>query len=114
MERYVSRLGISAAKRVLLGCETLDAQGMLDCGFLDQLLPDAPSLAAACDGLCHRLTGLAPLALLPMKKHLNAIAEGRLESIALQQDIDRANTSADLAEGLRAWEEKRLPRFVGR
>lgn len=114
MERYVSRLGISAAKRVLLGCETLDAQGMLACGFLDQLLPDAQTLATASEALCHRLAGLAPLALLPMKKHLNAIAEGRLDTGALQLDIDHANASADLAEGLRAWEEKRLPRFVGR
>lgn len=114
IERYVSRLGISAAKRVLLGCETLDAQDMLACGFLDRLLPDTQALTAACDELCQRLAGLAPLALLPMKQHLNAIAEGRIDASALQRDIDKANASADLAEGLRAWEEKRLPHFVGR
>ena len=114
MERYVSRLGVSAAKRVLLGCETLDAQAMLGCGFLDRLLPDAEALHQECQALCSRLGSLAPLALLPMKKHLNAMAEGRLAVDALQADIARANASADLAEGLRAWEEKRLPRFVGR
>jgi enoyl-CoA hydratase/carnithine racemase len=113
MERYVSRLGVSAAKRVLLGCETLDAQSMLDCGFLDRLLPDATALAKECLELCQRLSGLAPLALLPMKKHLNAMAEGRLDAASLQADIDRATASADLAEGLRAWEEKRPPRFIG-
>jgi hypothetical protein len=49
-----------------------------------------------------------------MKKHLNAIAEGKLDAEALRADIVRANASDDLAEGVRAWEERRPPRFVGR
>lgn len=114
MERYVSRLGLSAAKRVLLACETLPAQAMLDCGFLDQLLPDALALQAAAEALCERLAGLAPQALLAMKQHLNAMAEGRLDVPALQADISQCNASEDLAEGVRAWEEKRAPRFTGR
>lgn len=114
MERYVSRLGLSAAKRVLLGCETLDAQAMLACGFLDRLLPDNAALAAECTALCERLSSFAPLALLGMKKHLNAMAEGRLDAEALRSDIARANASADLAEGVRAWDERRQPCFVGR
>lgn len=113
LERYVSRLGLSAAKRVLLGCETLDAQAMKDCGFLDRLLPDNEALEQACEALCERLAGLAPLALLAMKQHLNEIAEGRLDVAALQADIARSNASADLAEGVRAWDEKRTPRFTG-
>ncbi|WP_397534366.1 enoyl-CoA hydratase/isomerase family protein [Roseateles sp.] len=114
LERYVSRLGLSAAKRVLLGCETLDAQAMLACGFLDRLLPDAQTLAQESQSLCEQLSLLAPLALLGMKKHLNAIAEGKLDAEALRADIVRANASDDLAEGVRAWEERRPPRFVGR
>lgn len=114
MERYVSRLGLSAAKRVLLGCETLDAQAMLDCGFLDRLLADNQALDGHSQALCEHLSGLAPLALLGMKRHLNAMAEGRLDVEALRSDISRANASEDLAEGVRAWEERRPPRFVGR
>lgn len=114
MERYVSRLGLSAAKRVLLGCETLDAQAMLDCGFLDRLLADTQALEEHSQALCEHLSGLAPLALLGMKRHLNAMAEGRLDVEALRRDISRANASEDLAEGVRAWEERRPPRFVGR
>lgn len=114
LERYVSRLGLSAAKRVLLGCETLDAQAMLSCGFLDRLLPDAQTLEQESQSLCEQLSLLAPLALLGMKKHLNAIAEGKLDAEALRADIARANASDDLSEGVRAWEERRPPRFVGR
>lgn len=114
MERYVNRLGLSMAKRVLLACETLDAQTMRDSGFLDQLLDDEDGLEAAVQALCERLCGHAPLALSGMKKHLNAIANGRLDLQALRADLETSNASEDLAEGVRAWQEKRTPRFHGR
>ena len=113
LQRYVSRLGLQVAKRVLLAGQTLDAQAMHDCGFLDELLDDGAALSAASTALCERLLGMAPLALLGMKQHLNAIAEGRLDANALRADIERANASADLAEGVAAWQAKRAPRFSG-
>jgi enoyl-CoA hydratase len=113
MERYVTRLGLGWAKRVLLAGETLDAQTMRDCGFLDHLLPDPAALDAAVEALLTQLQSLAPLALLGMKKHLNAIARGSLDVAALQADLARANASQDLAEGVAAWGEKRPPRFQG-
>lgn len=114
LQRYVNRLGLSMAKRILLAGETLDAHAMLACGFLDKMLPDAPALQAEALALCQRLGGYAPLALEGMKRHLNAIARGDVDEAALRADIARANASADLAEGVRAWQEKRTPRFQGR
>lgn len=114
LERYVTRLGLSAAKRVLLAGETLDGAAMLGCGFLDRMLPDAAALAAATEALAAELLAMAPLALLGMKKHLNAVAHGRLDHAELRADIARANASADFAEGVAAWQAKRTPQFEGR
>jgi len=114
MQRYVTRLGLAWAKRVLLAGETLDAQTMLSSGFLDRLLADATALEDATQTLIEQLLAMAPLALLGMKKHLNAIARNSLEESALRTDLDRCNGSADLAEGLSAWAAKRSPKFQGR
>ena len=113
MQRYVTRLGLSWAKRVLLAGETLDAQTMHDSGFLDHLLPDSAALDGAVEALLQQLLGMAPQALLGMKKHLNAIARFELDEAALKADLARANASSDLAEGLAAWQAKRAPKFTG-
>jgi enoyl-CoA hydratase len=48
-----------------------------------------------------------------MKRHLNDIARGELDTVALQGDIVRTLRSDDLREGQAAWAEKREPRFKG-
>lgn len=113
LQRFVDRLGLATAKQVLLAGRTLDAAALLGCGYLDQLLPDIETLDAALQALTRELLGMAPLALLPMKQHLNAIAAGRLDAAQLAQDVLRARDSADLAEGQAAWAGKRPAQFKG-
>lgn len=114
LERFVDRLGLAAAKRVMLAAESFDAQGMREIGMLDRIVDPAEGLMAEVDALSAELAGMAPLALLPMKKHLNRIAHGRLDAEAIERDIAVAETSEDLREGQLAWREKRRPRFTGR
>lgn len=113
LKRFVSRLGLATAKQVLLAGRTLDAPALLACGYLDQLLPDVDTLDAALAALTAELLAMAPLALLPMKQHLNAIAAGRLDEQRLAADIGAARDSRDLAEGQAAWAEKRTAKFKG-
>lgn len=113
LQRYVSRLGVNAAKRLFLTAERIGAEEMRAIGFLthlvapEELMPTADRLAAV-------LAGMAPIALLGMKKHLTRIARGALDLPDLMRDIERAVGSADIQEGKLAWREKRTPRFTGR
>lgn len=113
LERYVSRLGVNTAKKLFLTCDKMGADEMLSCGFLTHLVA-AEALSATAEQLTQTLAGMAPLALLGMKKHLTRIARGALDTADLQRDIAQAAQSDDLKEGAIAWAEKRSPRFTGR
>jgi enoyl-CoA hydratase/carnithine racemase len=113
LERMVARLGLVAAKRVLVAAERLDTAALHRLGIVDRVsAPDA--FAAEVGAFVQQLAALAPLAALPMKQHLNAIARGALDAQAVATDIARALASDDLREGGLAWAEKRAPRFTGR
>jgi len=114
LERYVSRLGLRVARRLLLQADTFSAQEMLDCGFLDRLVMSDDALKAQVDEWTATLAGMAPLALLGMKKHLNRIARGTLDAAEFARDVAQADASDDLREGQLAWQQKRTPRFRGR
>ncbi|GLR66976.1 3-hydroxybutyryl-CoA dehydratase [Acidocella aquatica] len=113
MARYVTRLGLGNAKRILLTGAKLDSNEMLRVGFLDQIV-EMEKLAVETDALSYRLAGMAPLALLGMKKYLNQIADGALDIASCEADIAAADVSEDLDEGTRAWSMKRKPDFKGR
>ncbi|MEM5329361.1 enoyl-CoA hydratase/isomerase family protein [Paraburkholderia sp. JHI2823] len=112
LQRYVSRLGLNVAKQLLLCAATLDAAQMLACGFLDRVVAHA-TLSDEVERLSGELAGMAPLALLGMKKYLNRIANGTLDAAEFQRDVARADASHDLREGSLAWKEKRRPVFRG-
>lgn len=113
LERYVTRLGVDTAKRLFLMAEKLNAQAMKDCGFLTDLA-DGPDISARMAQLQITLAGMAPLALLGMKKHLNAIARGVHDKAGIDAAVQATIESADLQEGGAAWREKRQPQFTGR
>ncbi|MCD0503195.1 enoyl-CoA hydratase/isomerase family protein [Bordetella petrii] len=113
MSRYVTRLGLNQAKRLFLTAEKIHADEMLRIGMLTELVP-AGQLQVRLDTLTSQLAGMAPLALLGVKKHLNLIARGQVDVHEIDQAVLRSERSQDIAEGALAWKEKRQPRFTGR
>jgi enoyl-CoA hydratase len=110
LRRYVTRLGLGAAKRLFLAAEKIDAEELLRIGFLDALVP-AGELAARVDALAERLAAHAPAAVQGMKRALNAIAAGTADEAEITRAWRASMRSADVAEGLAAHAEKRKPRF---
>ena len=111
--RYVSRLGVDTAKRLLLTAEKIESAEMKEIGFLTELVSHE-DLDQAVKALTEQLMLMAPLAILGMKKHLNRIASNTLNVDELNEDVARAQNSEDLQEGRKAWAEKRAPVFKGR
>jgi len=108
LERAVARLGLGAAKRLFLLAEPVAAADLLAMGYLDRLV-EADQFAGAIDEIAGILAGNAPNAVRGMKQTLNAIARGTLDREAAQAAYQASTRSDELAEGLKAFAEKRKP-----
>ena len=113
MRRLVSRMGLGPAKRLLLAGQTLDAQSMWRANFLDEVLKDGADLERAAAAWVSEIGALAPLALRGMKRHLNQVAATQPDSEELAAAQRLCTDSADLREGVAAWQARRPPRFRG-
>lgn len=110
LQRYVSRLGVSAAKRLFLLAEPQDTATLLRIGYLDDVVADAAALDARVQALVDVLASRAPRAVQAMKLALNDIARGDADLLAIEAaSLDKSGD--ELAEGQAAWLEKRAPRF---
>lgn len=112
LRRYVTRLGLGPAKKILLTSLRLEAGEMLRIGYLNELV-EPEDLAARVDEFAALLALQAPLAVCGMKRALNQIARGELDRAATEEAILASLRSDDLREGLAAWAERRKPRFQG-
>ncbi len=114
LRRYVSRLGLQAAKRLFLLADGAPADELHRIGFLDHCEPDEAALDARVQAIVDTLAGNAPLAVRGMKASLNAIGRGEFDLPAMRAREAACATSGDLREGLAAVAHKRVPRFTGR
>ncbi len=107
--------GRSVAASVLLLGEALDAQRALACGLANAVIPREDVLATA-TAIAERISAHGPLALRYAKE---AIVRGQDLSLdaALRYETDLTvilQTTADRAEGVAAFVQKRPPKFRGK
>ena len=112
LQRYVSRLGLGAAKRLFLLAEEVGADELLRIGYLDACVEPA-ALDAEVGRVSALLLANAPLALRGMSRSLDEIARGDLDLARIESRAAVCAASADLREGLAAFAERREPRFLG-
>ena len=113
MVRYVTRLGINAAKQLFLTARKIQADEMFRIGYLTTLC-ETGKLDTTVDELVKDLLGLAPLSVAGMKRAINEIARNQLDREAFKKRSQACFDSEDIKEGLRAFHEKRPPRFSGK
>ena len=113
LRRYVSRIGLTNAKRLFLTAAPVEAPEMLRMGYLDETVA-ADQLMTHVDALASQIASNAPLALVATKKALNDTAAGRLDADWHEEARAMCSRSEDHQEGLKAWAEKRKPVFQGR
>ena len=108
--RYVSRLGADNAKKLFLTAQKIDAPEMLRIGYLTAMVP-LEALDEEVDRLATVLAGNAPIAMRGMKRTINEIARGRLDEAAADRRAVESMHSTEIQEGIRAFAEKRPPKF---
>jgi enoyl-CoA hydratase/carnithine racemase len=93
-----------------LTADKIDAPEMLRIGYLTAMVPVAV-LGEAVDRLARSLAANAPIAVHGMKRTINEIARGELDEAAADRRHRDSMRGAEIAEGIRAFAEKRSPKF---
>lgn len=103
------------AMEMLLTGASIDAATALRAGLVSRVVPDG-QLAAAALGLAERIAANAPLAVQTARAAAQAGSHLALDdALALEQlHAEPLRQTEDVQEGLRAFAERREPRFEGR
>ncbi len=113
LRRFVDAVGSARTRELFLTARPVDAPEALNWGLVNEVVDDVAERSVA---LATEIAALSPLSLRGNKRVLHALIEPL--DPALEAELhalrDEAFRSEDFAEGVRAFIEKRPPRWHGR
>lgn len=107
--------GLTRAKAMAMLGRRLEAATALDWGLLTELADDSAGLDAMIEAYAAELNALAPISLRALKRVLNTAYDSSLK-VALEVEgnaYEKLRATEDYREGIKAFTEKRKPRFKG-
>ena len=113
LQRYVRKMGLSMSQRAFLLGLPIPFEQLQACGLFHALVTE-PTFDEHLHQLVQQVLNMAPLAVQATKQSLMDVALNTLDLDALEARETMSQGSADFAEGRRAMQERRRPRFQGR
>jgi enoyl-CoA hydratase/carnithine racemase len=111
-----ARIPHKIAMEMMLVGEPISAERAYQIGLANRVVPDGREVGEAL-ALAEKIVDLAPLALAAMKRFVNdgVLPKGPAELVARYgAELAAVRNSADAEEGVRAFKERRKPRYQGR
>jgi enoyl-CoA hydratase/carnithine racemase len=111
-----ARIPHKIAMEMMLVGEPIGAERAYQAGLVNKIVANGEEIEEAL-ALAHQIVDLAPLALATMKRFVNehVLPKGPAELAArFGAELAAVRNSADAAEGVRAFKERRKPQYRGR
>lgn len=110
--RLTALIGPSKTKEMIMTCDNVSAQEALRIGLVNRVVPPE-QLMSSCHEMVDKIATRGPLAVRMCKKMVNAASLSRMADLYPYEPelVEKLYDSGQPEEGIRAFMEKRQPRF---